>query len=306
MASKQIRYFFILFMVPLYLILACQVPEKIVRSVFQRTPAYLVTLAIGNAVTLELSSSPYPTDVMTGTNYSTSGFDTVYPGSDNLDKSTDSFPGTSLTMTIADPNLMSQGTLQFEGSGDYPGINITQVGEATLSYPGFDETSASETYTDEPVQTFHSTTFFNVPSISPTFTDTLFLTPTPSITPTPTKSRTPLPPPPWISSQLHATNPNIVKLSSGNFQLIEFFAYWSGPSQAMASFLYGLENEYRGRINFSYLDIDNPANEIFKEQLRFRIEPHFFLLDPQGKILKEWIGYVTAEQFRKVFDSVLQ
>jgi thiol-disulfide isomerase/thioredoxin len=87
---------------------------------------------------------------------------------------------------------------------------------------------------------------------------------------------------------------------------VEFFAYWSGPSQAMAPLLLGLKREYRDRVNFIYLDIDNPANITFKRQLGFRMEPQFFLLDPQGKILKQWIGYVTVEQLRMAFDTALQ
>jgi thiol-disulfide isomerase/thioredoxin len=149
-----------------------------------------------------------------------------------------------------------------------------------------------------------SATFF-VPTETPTPTRTPFLTPTPTITFTPTPTRTPLPAPPWISVRLRATNPHTVQLVAGKPQLIEFFAFWSGPSLAMAPVVQGIEKEYTGRVNFIYLDIDDPATDLFKQLLRYRVEPHFFLLDAHGKVLQQWVGYVTVEQFRQSLDSAL-
>ena len=143
------------------------------------------------------------------------------------------------------------------------------------------------------------------PTVTPTPTRTPFLTPTPTITFTPTPTRTPLPVPPWVSVQLHATDPRTVQLAAGKPQLIEFFAFWSGPSLAMAPVVHGIEKEYTGRVGFVFLDIDDPATDIFKQQLHYRVEPHFFLLDAHGKVLQQWVGYVTVEQFRQALDSAV-
>lgn len=142
---------------------------------------------------------------------------------------------------------------------------------------------------------------------SPTLfpTPTRFLTPTPTLTATPTRTPTPLPPPPWISARLRATDPRTVRLASGKVQLVQFFAFWSGPSQAMAPIVQALETEYRGRVNFAHLDIDDPATRLFQRQLGFRAEPHYFLLDPNGRILRQWVGYVTPAQFRQALTSAL-
>lgn len=147
-------------------------------------------------------------------------------------------------------------------------------------------------------------TFF-VPTETSTPTRTPFLTPTPTITLTPTPTRTPLPVPPWVSVKLHATDPHKVQLAAGKPQLIEFFAFWSGPSLAMAPVVQGIEREYTGQVNFIYLDIDDPATNIFKQQLHYHMEPHFFLLDAHGKVLQQWVGYVTVEQFRQALDAAL-
>jgi thiol-disulfide isomerase/thioredoxin len=159
------------------------------------------------------------------------------------------------------------------------------------------------TETKSPVAT-PSPTFF-APTQTPLPTRTPYLTPTPSLTFTPTPTRTPLPYPPWMNVQIQATDPSLVRIASGKPQLVEFFAYWSGPSLAMAPIVKGVQDEYAGRVNFVFLDIDNPATEGLKHQLHFQTEPEFILLDGQGKVLKEWVGYVTVEQFRQAIDSSL-
>lgn len=145
-----------------------------------------------------------------------------------------------------------------------------------------------------------------VSSPTRTPTRTPFLTPTPTLTPTPSPTRTPLPVPPWVSVRLVASDPSTVKLAAGKPQLVMFFAYWSGPSLAMAPMVRGIESEYAGRVNFVYLDIDNPATDPFKRALFFRVEPHFFLLDANGRTLRQWLGYISPEPLRQALDAALR
>jgi len=74
----------------------------------------------------------------------------------------------------------------------------------------------------------------------------------------------------------------------------------------MAPIVHGLEAEYHDRINVVYLDIDDPANDSFKQALGYRFQPHFFLLDGDGKILVQWVGSVKGEEFRAAIDTALQ
>ena len=149
------------------------------------------------------------------------------------------------------------------------------------------------------------------PTATPVFaipvtpTPVRYQTPTPTRTFTPTITPTRRPPSPWVSSQLRATDPRTVKLASGKVQLVMFFAFWSGPSQAMAPVVHNLQAEYGGRMNFIYLDIDDPATDSLQRQLGYRFEPHFFLLDPQGKIIQQWVGYVRHDDFVRAFESAL-
>jgi hypothetical protein len=69
--------------------------------------------------------------------------------------------------------------------------------------------------------------------------------------------------------------------------------------------VHGLEADFYGKIEFVYLDIDDPANEPFKNELRFHYQPHLFLLDGNGQVLHEWIGPLPREEFETVFEAVL-
>ncbi len=73
----------------------------------------------------------------------------------------------------------------------------------------------------------------------------------------------------------------------------------------MAPIVHGLEAEYADRINFVYLDIDDPANTAFKKQLGYRVQPHIYLLDGQGAILEQWLGYVSETELRVAFEAAL-
>jgi thioredoxin len=133
----------------------------------------------------------------------------------------------------------------------------------------------------------------------------VIVTPTPNpvyntFTPTPTF------PSSFGDAQLHVTDPATVNLASGGYQLIEFFAYWCGTCRAMAPLMNSLEDQYGDQIKFTYLDIDNPATRPFRDALHFKIEPEYYLLDGQGKVVTQWSGYVSKEEFQAVFDAVLQ
>jgi thioredoxin-related protein len=73
----------------------------------------------------------------------------------------------------------------------------------------------------------------------------------------------------------------------------------------LAPIVHGLESEYYDKINFVYLDVDDPANETFKEQFDFRYQPQLILLDGEGQIVQQWIGPVPKEEFVIAFENIL-
>jgi hypothetical protein len=74
----------------------------------------------------------------------------------------------------------------------------------------------------------------------------------------------------------------------------------------MAPMVHGLEASYFGKLKFTYLEISNPQNKPFLDYLDFRVRPSFYLLDKDGKILHQWIGYQTQAQFEDIFTQYVQ
>jgi hypothetical protein len=73
----------------------------------------------------------------------------------------------------------------------------------------------------------------------------------------------------------------------------------------MKPIVHGLEAEYLEQIQFTYLDVDDPGNDPFKQTLGFRYQPEFYLLDGAGTVVQKWIGPVTREGFVEAFGLVL-
>ena len=72
----------------------------------------------------------------------------------------------------------------------------------------------------------------------------------------------------------------------------------------MTSVVHGLEAEYEGQVNFVYLNIDNHGTQELKHTLGFRSQPQFFLLDGDGTVLNQWIGFVEVGAFNTALKHV--
>ena len=74
----------------------------------------------------------------------------------------------------------------------------------------------------------------------------------------------------------------------------------------MAPMVHGLEAKYFGKIQFSYLDADDPNTFDFQRTLGFYSQPEVYLLDGNGNILKKWIGFTSEQDFEAEFAKYLQ
>jgi thiol-disulfide isomerase/thioredoxin len=101
-----------------------------------------------------------------------------------------------------------------------------------------------------------------------------------------------------------ADTPDLIG-GTGNPQLVEFFAYWCTTCRFMRPTVHQLEADYWGKLDFVYLDIDNPVNSDAKQEFDFVAQPLFVLLDADGNELQRWYGVVNEEDFRTAFDAAV-
>ena len=74
----------------------------------------------------------------------------------------------------------------------------------------------------------------------------------------------------------------------------------------MAPMVHGLEAEYFGRVQFAYLDADDPQTLDLQRSLGFYYQPELYLLDAEGKVLEKWVGYVSQEELETAFTQYLK
>lgn len=74
----------------------------------------------------------------------------------------------------------------------------------------------------------------------------------------------------------------------------------------MAPMVHGLEAKYFGRIQFSYLDADDPATKEFQRTFGFRYQPEIYLVDADGNVLQKWVGDTSEEELEAAFAQYLQ
>jgi thiol-disulfide isomerase/thioredoxin len=106
-------------------------------------------------------------------------------------------------------------------------------------------------------------------------------------------------------SEMRATNPAEVTIASGQLQFIEFFAFWCPNCKAMAPHVHGLEQIYGDRMNFVYLDRDDPATVDLQAQLGYIYQPHIFILDEAGNILFQSVYFTEASVLQEAIEMAL-
>lgn len=83
-----------------------------------------------------------------------------------------------------------------------------------------------------------------------------------------------------------------VALANEKPTLMEFYADWCTSCQAMAKDLAELKEQYRDRLNFVMLNVDN--NKWLPEMLNYHVDgiPHFVFLDQKGSAIAQSIGEI--------------
>jgi len=74
----------------------------------------------------------------------------------------------------------------------------------------------------------------------------------------------------------------------------------------MRPIVYGLDLKYHDQVNFIYLDIADPNTLALRRELGLFSTPHFFLLDPSGEIISQWIGVVSGNDMEKAIQDAIR
>jgi thiol-disulfide isomerase/thioredoxin len=104
-----------------------------------------------------------------------------------------------------------------------------------------------------------------------------------------------------LDAQVAESTPLEVALTNEKPTLLEFYADWCTSCQAMASDLEELKGNYRDRVNFVMLNVDN--SKWLPEILKYDVDgiPHFVYLDAEGGAIAQTIG----EQPYSIMDANL-
>lgn len=251
-------------------------PSPVTREVTSAYPGPLTT----DGPVLDTASAPYPGPASTEAL-------PLYPGPGSPIPT----PQSQSTSLAYPPPLATGSTPSMTSSNDVGTATVTGIPSAGTQTPLTGTAATQATATRPP--TITRTPF-------PTSTPTLLPSPTPIVPPTPTAT--------WPAEQrteIIPTDPKTVELASGRVQLVEFYATWCGTCRAIAPAIHRLEDRYGDQMNFIYLDVSDINTRQLQRELGYTRPPHFFLLDEDGGILKEWQGDVSEVELTAYIEYAL-
>jgi len=67
----------------------------------------------------------------------------------------------------------------------------------------------------------------------------------------------------------------------------------------------GLMKNYTDRVHFVRVNIRHPQSAELRTQLGFSATPEFYLIDPQGKVLRQWDETVDVAELEETIRAIL-
>ena len=84
--------------------------------------------------------------------------------------------------------------------------------------------------------------------------------------------------------------------------IIDFYATWCGPCQAMSPMLQRLAQEYEGRIKVLKVDVDK--NQALASAARIMSIPTLFFINKNGDI-QRYVGGMPYQQLRALAEQIV-
>lgn len=85
-------------------------------------------------------------------------------------------------------------------------------------------------------------------------------------------------------------------------ELVDFYAPWCAPCQAMMPIVTDIEKEYDGKISIQKIDIDQNPEEAHKYNV---MSVPTFLIKKDGVVQNQLMGMQPKENLAKALDKIL-
>ena len=86
--------------------------------------------------------------------------------------------------------------------------------------------------------------------------------------------------------------------------LVDFWAPWCGPCQMMAPVLEELAVDLGEKLKIAKVDTDQTDNQVLAMDYQIASIPNMKLFK-DGKIIKDFVGYRSKDQFKKELEALL-
>lgn len=108
-----------------------------------------------------------------------------------------------------------------------------------------------------------------------------------------------------LEAQAQEAIPLEVAIRNQKPTLMEFYANWCTSCQAMSSDLAKLKQEYKDKVNFVMLNVDN--SKWLPEVLNYNVDgiPHFVFLNPEGNAIAQSVGEQPLEIFQQNLQALI-
>lgn len=92
---------------------------------------------------------------------------------------------------------------------------------------------------------------------------------------------------------------------TGKPQFLDAYGTWCPACQANEPTIYALQRQFKDRVDFIYLNVDNPEFVEAASPYTLTGVTQYVLIDADGTIIQKWFGSVTEESVAESINNFL-
>ena len=96
----------------------------------------------------------------------------------------------------------------------------------------------------------------------------------------------------------------VVKIENKLPTVLDFYADWCGPCKRLAPVLESIEKDYKGRVEFRRINVDN--NVELSSKYGIQSIPTLVYLDSDGQEVTRTVGLIDASEIEKAIDLIIK